>query len=113
VPTKPLQNTRPPEPRFAPGKLMGLTRGGLATVLGEPTLLRRDPPAEVWQYAWKDCVLLVFLYETAPEQFAVRHVELRRRTGPEPASLDRESRRSCLIGFDEPEPRRQSRSGAG
>jgi hypothetical protein len=113
APSALAQKVRPIGPRFAPGKLMGLNRGGLATELGEPTLLRRDPPAEIWQYAWDDCVLLVFLYETAPEQFAVRHVELRRRAGPEPASLDAESRRSCLIGFDGPGPSRRRQSGAG
>ena len=30
---------------------------------GEPRLLRKEPPAQVWQYADDACVLLVVLYE--------------------------------------------------
>ena len=31
--------------------------------LGQPRLLRREPPAQVWQYADDTCVLLLFLYD--------------------------------------------------
>jgi hypothetical protein len=31
--------------------------------LGEPRLLRREPPAQVWQYADKHCVILLYLYD--------------------------------------------------
>jgi hypothetical protein len=31
--------------------------------LGQPKLLRREPPAEVWQYADDSCVLLLIFYD--------------------------------------------------
>ena len=48
-----------------PERLIGLDAAGLSDILGPPTLLRRDAPAEVWQYAAQDCVMDVYLY-TAP-----------------------------------------------
>jgi hypothetical protein len=46
-----------------PPELIGLTRADVARLLGAPTLLRREPPAEVWQYAGGACVLHVFIYQ--------------------------------------------------
>ncbi len=62
---------RPPPPR-----LLGLAAGKLVDVFGAPTLKRRDPPAEVWQYAGRGCVLYLFLY-APPDGTAmtVAHVE--------------------------------------
>ena len=42
----------PPAPKIDddPARLMGLDRAGLAKLLGDPDLTRREPPAEIWQY---------------------------------------------------------------
>ena len=41
----------------------GLSEAELRTAFGDPTLLRRDGVAQLWQYAGIGCVLHVFLYE--------------------------------------------------
>ncbi|MBM3510199.1 MAG: hypothetical protein FJX61_08700 [Alphaproteobacteria bacterium] len=63
-----------------PRRLVGLDAGELTRVLGEPRLRRKDPPAEVWQYASADCVLHLFLYAGRDRVgLRVRHVEVRGR----------------------------------
>src|SRR5690606_38618071 len=58
---------RPAAVSSAPGRrapeLVGLTRGQVSRLPGAPSLLRRDAPAEVWQYIGATCVLHVFLYQ--------------------------------------------------
>ena len=67
-----------PDPK--PRNLVGMTRSDVAALLGPPTLLRSEPPAEVWQYTSQRCVLHVFLYrEGRTENYRARHVELRTR----------------------------------
>jgi len=46
-----------------PARLKGLSEGQLKAALGEPTLLRQDGNAQLWQYAGSGCVLHVFLYD--------------------------------------------------
>lgn len=48
---------------LTPARLKGLTAIELKATLGTPTLLRRDGSAELWQYAGRGCVLMVFLYD--------------------------------------------------
>jgi len=60
--------------------LIGLSRAELARLLGAPTLLRREPPGEVWQYAGNACVLHVFLY-AEPNGSRVAHYESVQRAG--------------------------------
>ena len=87
----PLPAQPSPEPAFVadldPSALVGLARADVAALLGPPGLLRRDPPAEMWQYRNEDCVLHLFLYAVrADAGYEVRHVELRGRAGaPAPA----------------------------
>ena len=57
-------------------RLKGLSAGELSAALGEPTLLSRDGPAQIWQYAGQGCVLHVFLYQERGS-FRVRYSELR------------------------------------
>ena len=45
--------------------IMGLDRGAIRKLLGEPHLIRRDEPAEVWQYQTTSCVLDLVLYKQA------------------------------------------------
>jgi hypothetical protein len=67
----------------APGGLgrLGSARGvELAALLGRPDFLRRDGPAEVWQYRTRSCVLDFFLYDE-PDGQRVAHAEARNRAG--------------------------------
>lgn len=59
-----------------PKKLMGMTRANLSELLGLPPVVRREKPAEIWQYFGSNCVFDIFLYE---EQGAYRviHAEAR------------------------------------
>jgi hypothetical protein len=45
--------------------ILGLDSGAVRKLLGEPGLIRRETPAEVWQYRTADCVLDVVLYDHA------------------------------------------------
>lgn len=64
-----------------PERLSGMTGTDLAALFGEPVFVRRDPPAEIWQYATDACVLDLFLYKDGPDApFRVDHFEFRGRT---------------------------------
>jgi hypothetical protein len=45
--------------------ILGLDSGAVRKLLGEPGLIRREEPAEVWQYRTASCVLDVVLYDQA------------------------------------------------
>lgn len=74
-----------PEPRMAvkidddPGRLIGLDMNSLTGLLGTPGFTRRDPPAQLWRYRNKGCILDLFLYETRKQKSVsiVRHFEAR------------------------------------
>ena len=71
-----------PKPEAKPESLIGSQRGDLLARLGAPALLRREPPAELWQFAGDGCVLHVYLYETGSSaRYVVTHVELLPRGG--------------------------------
>lgn len=55
----------PPEPAVDdnPARLIGLDPARLGALLGDPQLIRREPPAEIWQYRGPTCIFDVFLYE--------------------------------------------------
>lgn len=62
-----------------PRRLIGLDVKSLARLLGTPGFTRRDPPAQLWRYRDKGCILDLFLYETPKQKSAsiVRHFEAR------------------------------------
>lgn len=60
------------------GGLKGATAAQLPTYLGEPSLKRSEPPAEIWQYAARDCLLFLFLYRE-DAGMTVRHWDARDR----------------------------------
>lgn len=62
-----------------PTQLMGLAPDAVNRLLGQPSLLRSEPPAQVWQYKKADCVLDIFLYvgETKPGNMRVTYYEIR------------------------------------
>ncbi len=78
APEVPETAALPPAPKIDddPARLMGLDRAGLAALLGDPELTRREPPAEIWQYRGGSCVFDVFLYEEAGRQ-RVTYLEAR------------------------------------
>jgi len=55
---------RPPDPVHS-ASILGLDGGAVRKLLGEPGLIRRETPAEVWQYRTASCVLDVVLYDQA------------------------------------------------
>jgi hypothetical protein len=57
----------PPEPVIDddPARILGLDPDQVTEILGRPELMRREPPAEIWQYRGESCVFDVFLYEQA------------------------------------------------
>lgn len=63
-------------PPADPDEVMGLGRNAVQELLGKPGLVRREAPAEVWQYQSRGCVLDLFLYEEAAE-FEVVYIEAR------------------------------------
>lgn len=76
-----------------PRQLIGLDGSQVTVLLGRPTLKRRDAPAEIWQYAGRDCVLMLFLYDQPKAgKTQVDHVEVRPKAGAR--STD-----ACLAGF--------------
>lgn len=79
----------PPLRIATPQALMGATPDILLATLGRPDLLRREAPAQVWQYRGDGCVLDFVLYDDAPATAGagtgasrprVTHVETRSRT---------------------------------
>lgn len=77
----PQVTLRAPEPPINddPGQLMGLDRRSLATLLGDPDLIRREAPAEIWQYVTNECVFDVVLYARG-QSYAVSYLEARDAT---------------------------------
>lgn len=72
-----------------PAQLLGQSNDQVQALLGTPRLVRRDGPAEIWQYRASDCILDVFLY-SGGSSATVRHVDLR---GPGTAMPER---RACF-----------------
>ena len=84
----------PPEPVINddPQQLMGLDPSALNALLGEPELIRRETPAEIWQYRNEGCVFDVFLYDTSSGR-EVTYIEAR-----DDAAQQIETR-ACLNGL--------------
>jgi hypothetical protein len=61
-------------PAAPTGDLLGLDEATLKRWFGAPSFIRRDYPAEVWQYRAKACVLELYLYP-ADDHMAVTHAE--------------------------------------
>ena len=70
----------PPPPPIDddPKRLFGMGGHGVAALLGPANYVRREGPAEVWQYRAEACVLDVYLYKDNG-MLAVAHVDLRAR----------------------------------
>ena len=81
MPPQPPETAEPTVPEIPidddPAQFMGARDADLRDALGAPFLVRRDGPAEVWQFRGDTCTLDLFLYPGADEALAVKHVELR------------------------------------
>lgn len=68
-----------------PLEFVGRSAQDMRARFGTPTLIRREPPAEIWQYRHDNCVLDIYLYgETAPD--TVQHAEVRPVDGTQTAA---------------------------
>lgn len=85
IETKPVEvltpAPKPPSPNSTvkisePARLKGLTPLQVREVLGQPGFLRRDAPAEIWQYRGRGCTLDLFIYDLGNGQ-AVDHWAVR------------------------------------
>jgi hypothetical protein len=79
-----------PPPRSAavgdPAGMIGADGPALERLFGPPRLVRRDAPAELWQYEARDCVVDLFLYQ---EKDGLRLLYLEARTGAAEATAPR------------------------
>jgi hypothetical protein len=81
VPARPEpEPVAPPEPPLTAERLRGMTGPEVIEALGPPRHRRSEPPAELWQFAGADCVVLAFLYPGARGVLTVTHVEYAGRT---------------------------------
>jgi hypothetical protein len=71
----PLDAPSAPRRRPAPA-LVGLDGRDIETLLGPPKFVRRDGPAQIWQYGVKTCTLNLFLFRDG-QALRVRHFEFR------------------------------------
>lgn len=65
-------------------RIKGMEKTAIARLLGEPGFIRRDDPAEIWQYRGERCILDVFMYKDG-NSFTAAYVTLRSRTVERPA----------------------------
>jgi hypothetical protein len=54
-----------------PAAFIGLGDADLSRALGEPRQVRKDEPAEIWQYSGADCVVDFYLYQGDSGHLAV------------------------------------------
>ena len=88
--TVPLSSTTPSASKSRPARVppaapiltndsasfIGLGDDYLSRTLGEPKLVRKDAPAEIWQYSGADCVVDFYLYADT-KGLAVAYMEAR------------------------------------
>lgn len=88
---------RPPHdaPAIAPDALLGMTATAVTGLLGQPTFLRREGPAQVWQYRSDLCLVDLFFYPPKAQEAAggaalqVTYAELRRSGAAEAGAANR------------------------
>lgn len=67
-----------PKPAEAPS-LVGLASRDIEVLFGRPRFVRRDGPAQIWQYGTDACTMNLFFYRDGAA-YKVRHVEMRDRS---------------------------------
>ena len=78
-----------------PEHLVGLQASELEKILGTPDFVRKDPPAQRWQYRDPSCLFDVFLYQGkgSANTYTVAHVEARG------LDVNRVSDRDCFLSI--------------
>jgi hypothetical protein len=66
-------------PRVTADQLMGQESQAVQVALGQPRRVRKEAPAEIWQYDGGSCVVDLFLYPEGGKQ-KVTHLEARDST---------------------------------
>lgn len=75
-------------PAVRADELMGRDTVGLTGALGEPTRVRKEAQAQIWQYDGGSCVVDVFLYPDGPTH-RVAYVEARNTVNGDKADATR------------------------
>lgn len=75
-------------PAVRADELMGRDSVGLLGALGEPTRVRKEAQAQIWQYDGGSCVVDVFLYPDGPTH-RVAYVEARDSSSGQKADATR------------------------
>lgn len=70
---------RGPPPNLS--DLMSKNSQTLLGKMGQPSLLREELDAQVWQYDHPACVLFFYLYRDTAQAFTVSHIEARAKEG--------------------------------
>jgi hypothetical protein len=60
-----------------PSSFIGLGDAELSRTLGAPKQVRKDAPAEIWQYSGADCVVDFYLYAAEAGGLSVAYLEAR------------------------------------
>ena len=67
---------RGPSTLPAPETLIGKDAAAIKSLIGAPSLVRRDGPAEIWQYVGAGCTANLFLYQSGSDQpFTLDHID--------------------------------------
>jgi hypothetical protein len=83
APPAQAQPEPPPEPLWMPEiKLVGMSRGETATLLGAPAEERDATPAKIWKFAAGECAVDVYFYlDVARNDFYALHYNVQDRNG--------------------------------
>ena len=82
-----------------PAGMIGADSVALQRLFGPPRLVRRDAPAELWQYQTRDCVVDLFLYQ---EKDGLRLAYLEARTGAAQVTAPRPCVDAVLASREKP-----------
>jgi len=79
---EPVKTATPP-PIPVPDAETFLNRNGveIAEILGEPGFVRKDPPAELWQYRTGACTLDLYFYDEGAGAYALEWLDFRGTDG--------------------------------
>lgn len=76
---QPSDPNRPASKTVEIPPLIGLASREVESLFGQPRFVRRDGPAQIWQYGTEACTVNLFFYRDGP-MLKVRHVEFRNRS---------------------------------
>lgn len=78
---------------LSPRGIIGLLAEDVQEMFGIPDFKHYDPPAQIWQYQKKECLLDIFLYvdKQQSNSLKVKHTEVRGR------SISKISQKNCFL----------------